>query len=202
MKFDINLVYHVYNQGNNKVPIFYKTENYFYFLKKIRKHVYPYADVICYCLMPNHFHLLIKPKELGVLPSSSINKFATDRMKLESDKDEIVYKNNLSHQLGIMLSSYTRAINIQESRTGSLFRGSTKARNGWEGEVLSVGKRNFEIGDGYEITCFNYIHNNPVKAGIVKKPTDWVYSSAKEYAGLRNGTLCNLDLGERLLTQY
>lgn len=29
----------------------------------------------------------------------------------------------------------------------------------------------------------NYIHQNPVKAGIVSKPEDYVYSSAKNYAG-------------------
>ncbi|MGE0090132.1 MAG: hypothetical protein AB7S50_11750 [Bacteroidales bacterium] len=30
----------------------------------------------------------------------------------------------------------------------------------------------------------NYIHNNPVKAGIVEKPEDYLYSSARNYAGM------------------
>jgi REP element-mobilizing transposase RayT len=30
----------------------------------------------------------------------------------------------------------------------------------------------------------NYIHKNPVKAGIVEKPEDYIYSSARNYAGL------------------
>jgi len=34
--------------------------------------------------------------------------------------------------------------------------------------------------------ALDYIHQNPVKAGFVEQPEDWVYSSAKEYAGLRN----------------
>jgi hypothetical protein len=29
----------------------------------------------------------------------------------------------------------------------------------------------------------NYIHNNPVEAGIVEKPEEYIYSSAKSYAG-------------------
>ena len=32
----------------------------------------------------------------------------------------------------------------------------------------------------------NYIHNNPVRAGIVDKPEDYVYSSARNYAGLKS----------------
>ncbi len=32
--------------------------------------------------------------------------------------------------------------------------------------------------------CLNYIHNNPVKAGIVVSPEDYLYSSAVNYAGL------------------
>ncbi len=32
----------------------------------------------------------------------------------------------------------------------------------------------------------DYIHNNPVRAGIVKKGEDYLYSSARNYAGLRS----------------
>jgi putative transposase len=39
--------------------------------------------------------------------------------------------------------------------------------------------------------CFNYVHQNPVKAGMVRKITDWEFSSARDYAGLRSGTLIN-----------
>jgi hypothetical protein len=34
-----------------------------------------------------------------------------------------------------------------------------------------------------------YIHLNPVRAGLVKCPKDWVYSSYRDYVGLRDGTL-------------
>jgi REP element-mobilizing transposase RayT len=37
------------------------------------------------------------------------------------------------------------------------------------------------------ITKINYIHCNPVKAGLVDKPEDWYYSSAADYAGRENG---------------
>ena len=46
----------------------------------------------------------------------------------------------------------------------------------------------------YYSKCFHYIHQNPLKAGIVKKLEDWEYSSFKDYAGLRNGTLIRKEL--------
>jgi len=30
----------------------------------------------------------------------------------------------------------------------------------------------------------NYIHNNPVRAGIVEQPEDYIFSSARNYSGL------------------
>lgn len=50
--------YHLLNRGNNKEDIFLTDDNYHYFLKKWRKYVLPYNEVLTYCLMPNHFHFL------------------------------------------------------------------------------------------------------------------------------------------------
>jgi len=44
--------------------------------------------------------------------------------------------------------------------------------------------------------CFNYIHRNPVKAGLVKKATDWEFSSARDYGGLLDGMLVNKKLAK------
>ena len=42
--------------------------------------------------------------------------------------------------------------------------------------------------------CFNYIHQNPVKANLVKNEVDWEFSSAIDYFGLRNGKLINKEV--------
>ncbi|MDD4236020.1 MAG: hypothetical protein PHF99_08405, partial [Bacteroidales bacterium] len=52
-------IYHIYNQGNNRRRIFLIRENYLFFLKKIETYILPYADILAYCLMPNHFHLMV-----------------------------------------------------------------------------------------------------------------------------------------------
>lgn len=63
MHFEPNTIYHIYNQGNNRQRIFFKHENYLFFLKKAREYVSPYADFLCYCLMPNHFDWLVYVRE-------------------------------------------------------------------------------------------------------------------------------------------
>ena len=49
---------------------------------------------------------------------------------------------------------------------------------------------NLKITD-YLITCFYYIHLNPLNAKLVTNLKDWPFSSWVDYAGLRNGSLCN-----------
>ena len=58
--------YHIYNRGNNKQPIFFNDANYIFFVKKIRKQLAPIADIICYCLLPNHFHNIIRSTDKSI----------------------------------------------------------------------------------------------------------------------------------------
>src|SRR5699024_10780968 len=83
----------------------------------------------------------------------------------------------LVHKISILLSSYAQGVNNQQNRQGSLFKSKTKAKN------MSDGGKN------YAKTCFHYIHQNPVKAGLTSKMAEWEYSSYRDYAGLRDGRL-------------
>jgi len=58
--FYSNQFYHIYNRGNNGEKIFYTSENYLFFLKRYDHYLSDYADTYAYCLLPNHFHFLIK----------------------------------------------------------------------------------------------------------------------------------------------
>jgi putative transposase len=104
----------------------------------------------------------------------------------------------LNDSIGIMLRSYTRAVNIQENRTGNLFREETKAISLNELKGVSsnwytsfgIAFMNVQIPElQYPQSCFNYIHANPVKAGLVKKPEDWEFSSYADLKSLRDGNL-------------
>jgi hypothetical protein len=71
--------------------------------------------------------------------------------------------------------SYTKAVNNQIGRNGPLFQGPFKAQ--------LVNK------DSYLLHLTRYIHLNPVSAGLVSNPEKWVYSSYRDYVGIREGTL-------------
>ena len=183
MPFEPNRIYHIYNQGNNKELIFTKEKNYLFFIQKMRDHILPNVHFLAYCLMPNHFHWLVYIKEEACLPSKSVRgkpRFSTSENS--SDKFSVHYQQQLSHQIKNVLSGYTKAFNKQEGRSGSLFRQRTKYKDGWVGGFLTVGSKKeqllFRPDNDYARQCFEYIHQNPVKAGLVEKPEDWTYSSA------------------------
>ena len=171
MEFHENKLYHIYNRGNNKQPIFFKADNYLFFLTKVRKYIKPCCDILAYTLMPNHFQFLIHADIRTI-------------QKISNAKQP---RNILSEGFRNLLSSYCQAINKQNNTTGSLFQQNTKAKCLNDGPI------------DYGPLTFHHIHQKALKAGLVKRMEDWEYSSFKDYAGLRNGTLCNKKLAMKLL---
>jgi len=65
-----NGIYHILNRGHNKDTIFKETDDFNRFKDMIRKYKESLSfDVYHYCLMPNHFHLLIRIFEAKDLPA-------------------------------------------------------------------------------------------------------------------------------------
>ena len=164
-------IYHIYNQGNNRETIFYFDDDYMEYLKLFRKFVYPHCKVLAYCLMPNHFHFLIYATE----DSATIKRVGN------------IDSCELSNAFRLLQSRYAQYINKQKDRTGSLFRQKANAKPMSDGD------------NHYQFTAFQYIHQNPYRAGLVKKMEDWRYSSFVDFAGLRKGTLCDYLLAEQLI---
>ena len=54
--------YHIYNRGVNGENIFVEERNYEYFLKLFAKHIEPVCDLFGYCMLRNHFHILVRVK--------------------------------------------------------------------------------------------------------------------------------------------
>ncbi len=164
-------IYHIYNRGNNQQRIFFSRRNYLFFLKKIKKGLTPHCDILAWCLMPNHFHLIVHcPEALPGRQESDVPGLARGVGVVQP----------LNRAIAILLSSYTKAINRQERRTGSLFQQKTKAKS-------LTGSADPD----YPFVCFHYIHQNPLRAKLVKQLEDWEFSSFRDYAGLRDGTLAN-----------
>ncbi len=92
--------YHVYNRGNNFENIFFSEENYYFFLRRLFKYFKTDIDLIAYCLIPNHYHLIVQVKEESSL-EKCMQKFST---------------------------SYVKAINKQQGRVGYLFQSRYKSK--------------------------------------------------------------------------
>jgi len=181
MHFEPNQLYHVYNRGNNKIPIFFNEKNYFFFLNKVRSEWLKFCEIFCYCLMPNHFHfmLLAKPEGCDLLFRNG----------------KICDLQNLSKAIGKTLSSYTQAINIQNNTTGNLFQKKTKAKCLTEIPIDAIDFAPPE----YLVNCFHYVHDNPHKSGLVKNLPDWPHSSWPDYYGYRNDDLCSKEKAIKIL---
>ena len=206
MQFKKGNLYHVYNQGNNKQKIFFNRENYLFFLQKIHTHILPYTDILAWCLMPNHFHLMVLVKETEIEIGGTTSKFSIGGATSSRTPNNKPFRGvtssrtpntrSLNKSIGILLASYTRAINKEQNLSGSLFRKRTKAecincQNGISPSFIG-NKINVAISEKqYPQVCFNYIHENPVKANLVKTASDWEFSSVKDYTGLRKGKLVN-----------
>ena len=118
--FAVGEYYHLYNRGNSKQKIFLNKRDYYHFLKllyicnsennfvlrDIVGESFDYVrnntlvDIGAYCLMPNHFHILVKEKEEGGI-TKFMQKFST---------------------------AYVMYINTKYKRTGSLFEGKFKSQ--------------------------------------------------------------------------
>ena len=168
--------YHVYNQGNNRELIFFEEQDYLLFLRKMKKALHPHCSILAWCLMPNHFHWLI-----------NINSDYKTLYDVNSRSKKL---NPLNKDIASLLSSYTQVINKKMGRTGSLFRKRTKAK--------SIDEER-DKHDEYLLNCFIYIHQNPLKAGLVDKLESWKFSSYRDYCELRHGSLCDIGFSKNLL---
>ncbi|TYA74056.1 transposase [Seonamhaeicola marinus] len=93
-KLEKDHYYHIYNRGINSSNIFMSDDNMDYFLKLIDKHLKEKIEVIAYCLMNNHFHLITKVNTEGPIATQSLSN---------------------------LFNAYAKAFNKQQNRTGSLF---------------------------------------------------------------------------------
>ena len=220
MVFYPSQLFHIYNQGNNRRQIFFTEENYRFFLWKVRAYLLPFGDLAAWCLMPNHFHWLFYVKQVEIERKHlwqhideveylrRVKKYGVKAQPVKRDHTRISKESKpitLNEAIGALQSAYTRALNKERGWTGSLFREKAKAKDGWIDEFVCVDMRNrqsnhcFLPGADYAYQCFCYIHDNAKEAGLVKDNIDWPYSSARDYAGLRKGTLCNLKMGREIM---
>jgi len=92
--------YHIYNRACGFDKIFLEDKNYHYFMDLFEERMTEFVDLYSYCLVPNHFHMLIRTKQGG-----------------NDDNLEI----NYSKKFGNLFAAYAQSFNHCYYRKGSLF---------------------------------------------------------------------------------
>ena len=133
--------YHVTSRGNERKSIFKTNRDRQKFLSYLESAYDRYGAIIhVYCLMNNHYHLLVETP-----------------------------RGNLSQILHHINGAYTAYFNTKMKRSGHLFQGRYKA--------ILVEK------DSYCQELSRYVHLNPVRTGLVKRPSEYHWSSYTYYIG-------------------
>ncbi len=175
-------IYHIFNRGTDKRKIFLTKNDYERFLINMKifndsdvgqhhldrfdtehpelnkKSAHPLVDVLCFCLMPNHYHLLLLQRE----------------------------ENGISKYLHKLQMGYSKYFNMLYERSGNLFQGAYKVvevnkdsqfkyvplyihmnpldliENGWKEKGIRNVKRGLEFLEKYRWSSLkDYISDSP-----------------------------------------
>lgn len=169
-----NQIYHVFNRGVAKLPIFTDRRDYNRFLETIYYYQFQgpkpqfsqlkrfkdfnfeknkkIVEIISYCLMPNHYHFLINQLQ----------------------------DNGISEFISKVSNSYTKYFNTRHNRVGPLLQGQFKAvRIESDEQLLHVSR---------------YIHLNPIVSFLIKDIKEYFWSSYPAYIGSQVDKICTSEL--------
>lgn len=180
-KLQPNQSYHIFNHANGFENIFKEDRNFQYFLEKYVEYIFPIAETYAYCLMPNHFHLVIRIRKREVIEKLILRKLNFSKVSLDFGKVELINEENLddksielflSKQFSNLFSSYTQSFNKVYKRRGSLF--------------IKNFKREAILDKEYFLNAIVYVHRNPIHHGFCTQFSDWSYSSYTEIKELKS----------------
>ena len=172
-KLQPNCSYHIFNHANGFENIFTVDDNYRFYLDKYQQYILPIAETYAYCLLPNHFHLVVRIRRKEVIEEVYRNFKSTNFSKVpnfgkveNSGKVEItdnIIEQFISKQFANLFSCYTQSFNKVNKRRGSLF--------------LKNFRREPIENKAYFLNAVIYTHRNPVHHAFCDRYTDWSYTS-------------------------
>ena len=128
--------FHLMTQGINKEYIFENNKDKEMYEKLILRYKEEFdVDILAYCIMDNHVHILIRIKSTE----------------------------NMSRFMHIVNTQYATYYNKKYNRTGYVFK------NRYKSQMIHSIEHLYK--------CIEYIHNNPIKAGICENKNQYRFSS-------------------------
>lgn len=181
--------YHIFNHANGFENVFRNDGNFSFFLEKYRKHISPIAETYAYCLMPNHFHLVVRIRKREVLEqvvnfskvSNTKNSRTNFPVAIPEDSSAVEnfgkvstseIEKFLSKQFANLFSSYTQSFNKVYHRMGSLF-------------IKNFKRQPIEDRTQFLNTVI-YVHRNPIHHGFCRYYDEWKFSSYNEIVNDNN----------------
>jgi putative transposase len=164
-------IYHVYNRTNNRELLFLSDENRYSFLEKYMKILSPFLNTYSWCLLPNHFHSLVRIKAItSIREALQIQPFQDLTLTEKKFIDERTDLSTLLEQtFKRFFQSYSLSFNNLHERKGNLFYRPFKR--------VEVAE------DSHFTQSVLYIHANPVKHQLVEDFRDYPWSSWNSLAG-------------------
>ena len=156
--------YHIYNRGNNGEDLFLQEKNYNYFLTLYYKYIFSIADTFAYAFLKNHFHFLVRLKDIKtseVLKTSEVSK--NEVSKTSDVLDTTAISKYYSQKFSNFFNAYAKAFNKQYNRKGSLFQ-------------TRFGRKRIQS-NSHLIYLVQYIHLNPQRHTFVQDFRDYPYTS-------------------------
>ena len=145
------------------------------------------VDVLSYVVMDNHFHLCIRIPEKMVVPEEEVLRrigvlYGEDRMEDIRCNLEELRKDGDDEAVGVLIEKYRARMGDLSEFMKTFKQRVTQwfnANNGHEGTLWSGRFKSVLMEEGkYVSNVVDYIHNNPVRAGIVKRVRDYRWSAA------------------------
>jgi putative transposase len=157
-----NQYYHCINHGVGNELLFREADNYPYFLDRYKKHIAPITTTYAFCLMPNHFHFLIR-----INNRKEILAYFQQQKPNQPVIEDFDFEKFISRQFSNFFNAYSKAYNKRFNRRGTLFERPFK--------------RPLVDNESYFLNTLRYIRYNPILHGFVDSLEDWPYTSYHSY---------------------
>jgi putative transposase len=130
-------------------------------------------QVYAYCIMPSHVHMIISSESNNPLEGiiRDLKSFTSRHIRKALEDTNQVYESRREWMLRMMYNE-------------GKFNNNNKDFQFWQQHSHPI-----ELTDNNMMQTLEYIHNNPVAAGFVEGPEEWLYSSARDYYGTGKGLL-------------